>query len=295
MLRLLGLSLSIIVFISVGILILRTIALRLPIAKDSASFFDDGFNVVAHRGGALEAPENTLVAFEKAFSLDSNILFEFDIHLTKDKEIVVIHDSTLERTTNGKGKVADFTLEEVKKLDAGYYFQDEQGQFSYRDKDIKIPTLREVFEKFPNNKKIIEIKVNNTDLDSKLISLIKEFSAEDTVLIGSFDGRILSRLREAHRRWHFSAARDEILRILMLESLYLEPLAVWNAEAYLVPEKDEGITVLTKKFVAEARRRAKKILIWTVNNDEDIQRLKAFGVNGVISDRPSVAIKYKTL
>lgn len=295
MLRLLGLSLGVIVFISFGILVLRTIALKLPITKESRSFFDESFTIVAHRGGALEAPENTLVAFEKAFSLDSNILFEFDIHLTKDKEIVVIHDSTLERTTNGKGKVADFTLEEIKKLDAGYYFQDEQGQFSYRDKDIKIPTLREVFEKFPNNKKIIEIKVNNTDLDSKLISLIKEFSAEDTVLIGSFDGRILSRIREAHRRWHFSASRDEVLRILMLESLFLEPLAVWNAEAYLVPEKDEGITVLTKKFVAEARRRAKKILIWTVNNNEDIQRLKEFGVNGIISDRPSVAIKYKTL
>src|SRR5699024_4611846 len=129
--------------------------------KDLKVWIDDPeVLVIAHRGGRGLAPEGTLTAFDQAVSLGVDVL-EFDTHLTKDGHLVVIHDDTVDRTTNGTGKVNELTLEEVQNLDAGYSFTDEEDEYVFRDQGVYIPTVEEVFQKYPNMRHLIELKDTN--------------------------------------------------------------------------------------------------------------------------------------
>src|SRR6185503_5352695 len=104
--------------------------------------------MLTHQGGELLAPTNTMAAFDNADSIGGSHFFDVDIHLTKDGQIVGIHDETVDRTTNGHGRVDSYTLEELQKLDAGYHFQDLAGQFSYRGKGVQIVAVEELFAKY---------------------------------------------------------------------------------------------------------------------------------------------------
>jgi glycerophosphoryl diester phosphodiesterase len=274
-----------------GIVLLRFLALKRPIQKDSPGLFIQNFELVAHRGGALEAPENTLEAFSNALRIDPNIIFEFDIHLSKDGEIVVFHDSTLERTTDGLGPLREKTLEELKRLDAAYFFKNPAGEFSFRGKGVRIPTLREVFKAFPKTRFVIEYKTEEPGVENKLISLIEEFGYENNIIIASQKTDVLIRTRNLRPHWQYSGTEDEILRAVMLQAIYLEPLTKILSNAFLIPEREGSIQVLTPRLLTELHRRGKKILIWTVNDEADMRRLIAQGVDGIITDHPSLLYK----
>lgn len=284
------------VFIAIGLIgfSIRAIALIKPIKTESSTFFNNTFEIVAHRGGSLEAPENTLVAFEKASKIADDIIFELDVHLTKDKQLVVIHDSTIERTTNGKGQVKDYTAAELMSFDAGYHFANETGEYSWRGNGVKIPLLSEIITKFPN-RMIIEMKSDETNIEDITVQIIQDARASNRIMIGSQNGLLLARFRKLQPSWNYSASRDDVLRALMLLSIYLEPVGSWAANAFLIPEKDGAITVLSEGLIKEVQRRKKKVLIWTVNEENDMRRLKSLGVNGLITDRPSVAYRLKNL
>src|SRR5699024_12111136 len=112
-----------------------------------------------------------MVAFDNSVSLGANVL-EYDTHLTNDGHLVVIHDDTVERTTNGIGKVNEMTLEEVQMLDAGYYFTDDNDEYTFRDQGVYIPTIEEVFQKYPNMRHLIELKDRkSTRLNSSHVSI----------------------------------------------------------------------------------------------------------------------------
>ena len=138
----------------------------------------------AHRGFSGKYPENTLLAFEKAVEAQTDGI-ELDVQLTKDGEIVIIHDETIDRTTNGKGLVVDYTYEELEKFDASYIYT---GQFGFN----KIPTLREYFNLIKDTNIItnIELKTGINEyqgIEEKVYNLIKEFQLEDRVIISSFN------------------------------------------------------------------------------------------------------------
>ncbi len=136
----------------------------LPVEKVVAlPFFKKENNrplVIAHQGGKLLAPGNTIPAFQNAVNLGVDVI-ETDIHITKDGYLVTIHDPTVDATTNGKGNVADYTLKSLQRLDAAFYFQNLQGEYEYRQKGVYIPTLEEVFQRFPDMRVNIEIKDDN--------------------------------------------------------------------------------------------------------------------------------------
>lgn len=289
--RFLLISFSVISVLVLGFVLIRALALHRPFPKDPSRFFFRSFEVVAHRGGSLEAPENTLAAFIKAAKISPEIVFELDIHMTKDGELVVIHDDTVDRTTDGRGLVQDKTLKELKDLDAGYSFQDEGGQFSYRAKGVQIPTLREVFEALPERRLVIEVKSDVRDIETKLVAVVKDFGAKDRVMIGSQVNSVLTRVRKLQSQWNYCAGYDEVLRVIMLLGVYLEPVATMAANAYMIPEKDGRIEVFSTRLRDEVHRRGKKVLIWTVNTEEDMRRLIAQGVDGLVTDRPSLLYK----
>lgn len=249
-------------------------------------FFTPEIEVIAHRGGAIESPENTLFAFENAVTISPKVILELDIHYTKDQQIVIHHDELLDRTTNGTGLLKNQTLEELRKLDAAYNFKDENGQLSMRGKNIKIPTIIELFDKYPDTRMIIEIKPNERELAKDLYALIKKYNRLDKTIIGSEHSRVVQYLRTLDENILTTAAEDEVLRTLMLLNIHLQSFDAMKADAYCIPESASGIQVLSPGLLEEINRRYKKAYIWTINDTEDMKRLIKEKVHGIITDRP---------
>lgn len=251
--------------------------------------------VAAHRGGSLLFPENTLTAFYGAVSIGADIL-EMDVHLTADGIPVVIHDDTVDRTTNGTGRVDGFTLEELKQLDAGYHFtrQNEEDIYPFRDRGVTVPSVREVFQAFPDMPIILELKEHNRDLADAVSRLITEFNRSDKILLASFHPDILTCFRQRHPGMATHASRWEVKRFLPASWLALEGLVTPSYQAFIIPPYSGSIQVATARFIQAARNRNLFVGVWTINDPEDMQRLIDDGVHALITDRPDIAVKLTT-
>ncbi len=244
----------------------------------------------AHRGGAALAPENTLAAYENGVRLGADVL-ELDVHTTRDGETVVIHDPTVDRTTDGHGAVAGFTLAELKRLDAGYRFTPDGGQtYPYRGKGVTIPTLRKVFERFPDRRVNIDLKQDTPTSSARLWELIQEAGAEDRVLVGSFEPQTIAAFRRiTEGRVATAASPPEVRNLLLIGTLlrlpgWLRP----TYDALQVPEVHRGIRVVSPGSIAAAHRLGIAVHVWTVDDRATMDRLLDWGVDGLMSDRPDI-------
>lgn len=266
-----------------------------PVEKRPARAFyrdeDPDFLVVAHRGGKGLAPEGTLAAFEKAKQLAVDII-EYDIHQTVDGHLVVSHDPTVDRMTNGSGEINEMTLEEVQALDAGYGFEDEEGNYSYRGQGVYIPTVREVFEKYPKMRQLIEIKDTNhedlyEEISQKLWALIKEYKMEVQVMIGSFDHEINEYFDEiSGGEIPIGAGEQAVREFAQMHVPYLNGLAKSRVDSFQLPVEQEGHNLASKNIINSAKKRNIAIFYWTINDAEEMRELISKGVDGIITDYP---------
>ena len=223
-----SLSLSLVILF---FFIFFTIVYWIPVEKvDTLPFLikeDNRPLVIAHQGGKHLAPGNTIPAFQNAVDLGVDVI-ETDIHITKDGYLVTIHDPTVDASTDGKGNVVDYTLKELQQLDAAFHFQDLEGEYSYRGKGVYIPTLEEVFQRFPHTKVNIEIKDDNPgsrmdEIAQKLMLLIEEYDMEDKVLVASFDQKIIKTFQEYSKGIVATqGGRQEAKRFVILHKLFLQ-------------------------------------------------------------------------
>jgi glycerophosphoryl diester phosphodiesterase len=242
--------------------------------------------VMAHRGGRGLWPENTLYAFERAVELGVDVL-EMDIHTTADGVPVVMHDDTVDRTTNGSGPIQALTLEELKSLDAGYRWSADDGQtFPYRGQGISVPTVEEVFAAFPETPMNIEIKQAEPSMVVPFCQLIRDHHLADQVLVASFDQETIVAFREECPEVATSAGRSEITSLFVLSKLFLEATYSPASSAAQVPEYEGSLHVLTRRFVDAAQSRDMEVHAWTINDEADMERLIALGVDGIITDYP---------
>jgi len=244
----------------------------------------------AHRGGAALAPENTLVAYEKGVALGADAL-ELDIHTTRDGVTVVIHDPTVDRTTDGHGVVANLTLAELQRLDAGYRFTPDGGRtYPYRGQGVTIPTLREVFERFPDRRVNIDLKQDTPNSAGRLWELIQEMGAEDRVLVGSFEPATIAAFRQISARRVATAASPREARNLLLVGVLLRRPGWLNPlyDALQVPETYRGVRVVSPGSIAAAHHLNVAVHVWTVDDRPTMDRLLDWGVDGLMSDRPDV-------
>ena len=242
--------------------------------------------VFAHRGGGGLYPENTLEAFEYSAKMGADVL-ELDVHATADKKLVVMHDRTVDRTTDGRGRISEMKLDAVKKLDAGYKFSKDGGQtFPFRGKGITIPTLREVFEVFPEITFNIEPKQETPSIIKPLCALIRERKAIDRVIVGSFKQAVIDEFRVECPEVATSASPSEVSQFLALSKTGLDQSYSPPMQALQVPERLGALTAVTKDFVEAAHRRNLKVHVWTVNETKDMQRLIEMGVDGIMTDYP---------
>lgn len=252
-----------------------------------------GVVVLAHRGWRGLYPENTMLSFRKAAELPIDGL-EIDIHSTADGVLVVCHDATVDRTTDGNGRIQDHTLAELQKLDAGYRYTPDGGQtFPFRGQGVTIPTLAELFAAFPNLWINIDIKQETPSLVTAFANLVRQHNVAHRLCVGSFSDKNVADFRRACPEVSRVASHAEVVRWFVLNKLRLERFYWGQGQALQIPEvdPDTGLRLVTSRSVRAAHRNNIAVHVWTVNLQTDMQRLIDMGVDGLISDFPDQALR----
>ena len=243
--------------------------------------------VIAHRGGAGLWPENTLYGFQRAAAMGVDVL-ETDMHSTADGVLVLIHDPTVDRTTNGSGRVNHLTLSQLKALDAGYHWSEDGGSsFPFRGRGITVPTVEEVFSAFPEMRINIDIKQVRPSVAERFCRLILDFGMVERVMVASFNSSALREFRRLCPAVATSAGRSEV-RLFYALSLLSPRAAFLPAGCYAlqVPVSRKGLRVITKRFLVSARLRNLQVHAWTVNSGPQMEWLLRLGVDGIVTDYP---------
>ena len=250
--------------------------------------------VIAHQGGDGIWPGDTLYAFEKAVAIGVDVL-EMDAHITKDGQIVLMHDEEVDRTTDGTGLIEDMTLDELKQLDAAYkWSNDGDKTFPYRATRIQVPTLEEVFQKFPQMRYVIEIKLTQNPIDRPLCELIRKHNMQDKVMIASFHDEAMQNFRKTCPEIATSASRTEVRNFVLLGKAFLSGLLAPQYQSIQPPydpKESMNIPIMTERFIREAHAKNIKVEPWTVDDPELMKRYIEWGVDGIMTDRPDLMIE----
>ena len=243
----------------------------------------------AHRGASLRAPENTLEAFRLAVLSGAGGL-ELDVHMTSDGRVVVIHDDSVDRTTEGTGLVRRMTLHEVQSFDAGYRFTPDGGNtYTYRGRGVRVPELGEVLREFPGHKVNIDVKEEQPGVEAALLETIKDAGAGDCVLVVSEMPAVVERVRElSGNSISTGAFRQEIRDFYRMSRLRLEFLVRPPYDALQVPVEYGGREVVTSRFVKAAHNRGVRVDVWTIDDLDEMRRLLELGADVIMTNRPEV-------
>lgn len=236
--------------------------------------------VIAHRGGAGRAPENTLAALTGAAALGAEAV-EFDVRLSGDGEVVVIHDPTVDRTTSGTGRVREMTAAALGRLDAGARFTTDGGRtFPFRGRRIEVPRLDDVLASLPTMPLLIEVK--EPAALRPTLELLTRHGAVDRCVVASSHHAGVAPARGGSLRTGAST-RDAVALLLSLHG----PTHV-AFDALCIPPRHHGIPLPMRALINRARRAGAVTHVWTVNDVGEARRLWAMGVSGIITDLPDV-------
>ena len=250
-------------------------------------FATDRRLVFAHRGGALLAPENTMPAIDNGLALGADGL-EIDVQLSADGIPVVIHDRTLDRTTDRTGPVRALTAAELARVDAGFHFV-RDGKFPFRGHGVGVPTLDAVLA-LHRTRIIIEMKGGEPELARAVGHSIRRADAIDRVCVGSFYQQSIDTLRAQHPEIATSASQEEA-RWMLHRSWVRWPFVRERIYcAFQVPEHAGRMRVVSPNFVRHVHREGHAIQVWVVNTPADMHRLWDWGIDGIISDVPDLAV-----
>jgi glycerophosphoryl diester phosphodiesterase len=247
--------------------------------------------VFAHRGGGGLYPENTLEAFKYSAAMGVDVL-ELDVHSTSDGALVVMHDSQVDRTTNGSGRVAAMTLAELKKLDAGFHFTPDDGKtFPFRGKGVTIPTLQEIFDALPAKTFNIEPKQVEPSVTKPLCEILRTRKMTDKVIVGSFRQTAIDEFRAACAEVATAATPAEVRDFLALYKVGLGASYSPPMQVLQIPERLGSLQIVSEDFIGTARRLNLKVHVWTINDPVDMQRLIEMKVDGIMTDYPDRLLK----
>ena len=232
---------------------------------------------IAHQGASADAPGNTLAAFRLALEMGADG-FELDIMLSTDGYLVVIHDDTVDRTTDGRGPVRQKTLAELKALDAGV-------RFGARFAGERIPTLQEVFDLVAGNRAFVNVELKadslkSDGLEEKLVALIRRYDLGERLLISSFNPFALWRVRRL--------TPDLPLALLYAENMPVHLRNRWFAFLSRPEALNPGLRMATQEHVRWAKSKGYRLYVWTVDEEPEMRRLIALGVDGIMTNKPDL-------
>ena len=258
----------------------------------------------AHQGGAREGPSSTLYAFRAAVAAGATAL-EMDVHATSDGHLVVCHDATVDRTTNGTGPISRLTLAEVQALDNAYWFvpgeiavtDRPEGEYRLRgrapdDPELRVPTLAEVLEAFPDV--ILNLDIKQTapavePYESTLAALLREHGRSDDVIVASFNDLATTRFSELAPDVPTSPGTVGV-GVFISAQRQGEPYDRGHHAALQVPPSFGPTVIVDEPFVAAAHAAGLAVHVWTIDDPDEMHRLIGLGVDGIMSDRPSVLV-----
>jgi glycerophosphoryl diester phosphodiesterase len=254
------------------------------------AFFDlPGPLVLGHRGAAAHAPENTLAGFARGLELGAQVI-ESDVQSSRDGVPILLHDESLERTTNGEGAAEERSLVELKRLDAGFRFALEGSgpDFPFRGRGIEIPSLEEAFEAFPRARFNLELKSPRPDLSQSVVRLVERFGRASTTLLTSGDDAIMARLRRtlaaATIEPAVGASTGDIVAVVRAAQGGEPPPG--DAMALQIPTEFGGRPLVTPELIRHAHQHDIQIHVWTINDPDEMDALFDLGVDGIVSDFP---------
>lgn len=243
---------------------------------------------IAHRGGARLRPENTMAAFDHAVALGVDGV-ECDVRIARDGEPVLIHDATLDRTTDATGDVAGRTAAELARMDAGARFGADIGH-PFRGAGVGVPRLAELLDRHPGLPLVIEIKGDRPDAVDRVHAVVVNAGASGRVLVGGFSHAVLARMRALAPDVPTSASPPEVRSAVRRAWFRLSPGPRRAYELIQIPFRFRGRRLFGSAFVRVARRAGIPVQVWIVDDEREMQQLVAWGVTGLISDRPDVAV-----
>lgn len=225
--------------------------------------------IVAHRGASGYAPENTLAAIKVAIEMKADMA-EFDVYRSKDGVIVVMHDDTVNRTTNGKGKIEEMTLKELKTLDAG-------SKYDKKFAGEKIPTLEEVIKE-TQGKILLNIEIKGSGCEKGIVELVKKYGMQDKVQVSSFHHEYLQTIKKLNPDIHTGAlvnfAPDLKIIVSEIGADALNIMWLGFNETLLKQTKEIGL----------------QMFVWTVNDETGMRKMINAGVDGIITNYPDRAV-----
>jgi glycerophosphoryl diester phosphodiesterase len=235
--------------------------------------------VIAHRGLALDHPENTLGAFTAALNSGADIL-ETDVHLSRDGSVIVAHDPDLTRVAGRPGLVADFSERELAEIDLG------SGE--------GFPTLDQLLSQFPHAKFNIDLKTRTAV--EPFVEIIRAHRAESRILATSFDEPTRQAVINLLPEVASSTSRSMVIQARLRTWLGL-PMEKWTVPAEVValqiPPAMYGVALVTPSMLRLAKRKGLEVHVWTINNPEDMRRLWTMGVHGIVTDRSDLAVEVR--
>ncbi|HXT64660.1 MAG TPA: glycerophosphodiester phosphodiesterase [Pyrinomonadaceae bacterium] len=248
--------------------------------------------VIAHRGGDGEWPGETIGAYENARSLGVDVI-EMDIYLTGDQQLVLMHDQAVKKTTDGNGPVESYTCDEIQKLNAGYKWSRE-GEFPYQNhladlspelqRKLRVPKLSDVLEEFGDLRMIIEMKPAFASPAAKLWEMLQKYDMTDKVLVASFSDSYIDEFRDL--------SQGEVATSLSIEEFGEFVLGFHGFEEHSVKPCviDAPYWMLTEHLINKIKERGYKVHAWTVNNAEEMGRMRDLEVDGIITDYPKTLL-----
>ncbi|MQA96627.1 MAG: glycerophosphodiester phosphodiesterase [Streptosporangiales bacterium] len=244
---------------------------------------------IAHRGGMALAPANTMAAFDLAASHGADV-FETDVHMTADGELVTIHDATVDATTDGSGRVNTSTYAELAKLDAGHRFPGPRGDFPYRGTGVTVPRLADLFAAYGGTHGFnIDIKAPYPGVEAALWKLIASYDVTERVVVAAFDQRRLQRFRAVSGgRVALGAGVAEVRRFVLAHKLRCPWLYRPRAAVLQIPVAAAGLDLEDRRLIDGAHRHGLQVHYWTINDEPTMRELLALGADGVMTDRPDL-------
>jgi glycerophosphoryl diester phosphodiesterase len=252
--------------------------------------------IIAHGGSKQMFPENTMPAFDWAATFRPDVL-EMDVTLTRDSVLIAHHDPAIDRLSDGKGKVADYTLEEIRRFNFGYHFRDSAGNYPYRNSPVHPVTLDEVLEKYGQEFLFcIELKDYSDRLGRcaarELWRLLKKRRMENRVMTACFDDDILAYFRAiSGGQTATSSGKRQTKRFVIMNVFRAGSFFTGKSDALQIPVEREGFRLDKRSLIRAAHRKNMAVHYWTINDEQEMKRLILLGADGIITDRADIADK----
>ncbi|WP_406828218.1 glycerophosphodiester phosphodiesterase [Microbulbifer sp. ARAS458-1] len=230
-------------------------------------------------------PGNTPVFLRKMAEMKVDVL-EMDVHATIDDELVLMHDDTVDRTSDGKGRIRDKTLAELRQLNVAYNWSKDGSSYPYRDNPQGILTVDQVFKAYPRYPMVIELKTPDPEAARSLCRKLKAYNKSNLVIVSSFHQSAVDALRTDCPQVATGAGSDEVKIFAVASKLRAFRLLSPRYQALHIPTEYDGIALVDRSSLRQVQDHGVRVDVWTVNDEAEMRRLIELGVDGIMTDRP---------